>query len=396
MIQKLEGLKTTLWSGLAVAISVISILYTQPFWQIKITLIEQVLFGLFVVGIILSAQFSRSRFTIITGITFFFYLVYEGIVAGKPWITNNTQWLYLTVLFSLAYLTVVKDRAIFSIHGVIRLIALCFCIALAKLWLYFSAWLTTYLAAQKIDIIDPSLLYTQLPLLIVGLFILYKSVRHPSLLISSLLTSLILVNLCFGEQIELPISVLFTFLTMHFLIVIIIDSYYLAYRDELTNLPSRRALNQYALSLGRKYCVAMLDIDHFKKFNDNYGHDIGDQVLKLVAAKLAEVKAGGRVFRYGGEEFTAIFPRKDADAAYDELEKLRKSIADYDIVIRHPVRKTKKARQDKNQDNKKTVSVTISIGVATRESKATFEQTVKSADEALYRAKKKGRNQVCY
>lgn len=188
---------------------------------------------------------------------------------------------------------------------------------------------------------------------------------------------------------------MFSLLVLHYIIVVVIDSYYLAYRDELTHLPSRRALNQYALSLGRKYCVAMLDIDHFKKFNDNYGHDIGDQVLKLVAAKLAEVKSGGRVFRYGGEEFTAIFPRKTAAETLDELEKLRQSVADYNIVIRHPIRKTKKSRQNNQAESLKTVNVTISIGVATRQAKQSFEQTIKQADQALYKAKKKGRNQVC-
>jgi len=188
----------------------------------------------------------------------------------------------------------------------------------------------------------------------------------------------------------------FSLLTLHYILVVVIDSYFLAYRDELTKIPSRRALNQYALSLGGKYSVAMLDIDHFKKFNDNYGHDIGDQVLKLVAAKMAQVKGGGRVFRYGGEEFIVIFPRKDANESSLTLEKLRQAIADYKIVIRHPIRKNKKARKGNSAEDFKTVNVTISIGVATRENKLSFEQTVKSADEALYRAKKNGRNNVSY
>ncbi len=167
------------------------------------------------------------------------------------------------------------------------------------------------------------------------------------------------------------------------------SSYFLAYRDELTGLPSRRALYQTSLSLGRKYSVAMMDIDHFKKFNDTYGHDIGDQVLKLVASQLAKVKSGGRVFRYGGEEFTVIFPRKQAEQTLQELETLRQAIADYQMVIRQPVRVGKDGRKMKKSANTKSVSVTISIGVATRLPKQNFEQVMKAADKKLYQAKKK-------
>lgn len=223
---------------------------------------------------------------------------------------------------------------------------------------------------------------------------LYRSLRNADLLVSSLLTSLILLTMLYQQQISLPLSMLAVMLLSHYIVVVIVDSYYLAYRDELTGIPSRRALNQYALSLGRKYTVAMLDVDHFKKFNDNYGHDIGDQVLKLVGAKMAKVRGGGKVFRYGGEEFTVIFPRKNVEQCLHELESLRQTIADYKIVIRHPLRKDKKSRQAKKPDKSKSVSVTISIGVAAKESKQSFEEVIKVADQALYRAKKKGRNNV--
>ena len=395
MIQKLEGLKTTLWSGLAVSLVMVATLATQEYWLAKINFIEQVLFGIFAVGIIFSAQFSRSRFTLLISLCFGYYLVSKSVIEGQIFLDKNPQWLYLSTLFILAYLTLIKDRAIVSIHGVVRIFGIASCIGLAKLWLMAMDWLQSYTLENQITNLDVELLVINLPLFIVALLVLFKSLRQPNLLVSSLLTTLIVGNLYFNEQISLPVSIMLSLLIVHYIIVVVIDSYYLAYRDELTHLPSRRALNQYSLSLGRKYCVAMLDIDHFKKFNDNYGHDIGDQVLKLVAAKLAEIKSGGRVFRYGGEEFTAIFPRKTANEALDELEKLRKSVADYDIVIRHPIRKTKKSRQGNQSDALKTVSVTISIGVATREPKNTFEQTIKQADQALYKAKKKGRNQVC-
>ena len=89
---------------------------------------------------------------------------------------------------------------------------------------------------------------------------------------------------------------------------IIENSLFLAYHDELTSLPARRAFNDALLRLEAPYTVAVVDIDHFKKFNDTYGHETGDQVLRLVAAKLAGVTGGGRAYRVGGEEFSILFP----------------------------------------------------------------------------------------
>lgn len=75
------------------------------------------------------------------------------------------------------------------------------------------------------------------------------------------------------------------------------DYYYMAYRDELTGLPQRRALNEQMLALGRHYTLAMLDVDRFKKFNDAHGHGIGDQVLQMVASQIKKVTGGGKAFR---------------------------------------------------------------------------------------------------
>jgi diguanylate cyclase (GGDEF)-like protein len=176
------------------------------------------------------------------------------------------------------------------------------------------------------------------------------------------------------------------------------DSYHMAYRDELSGLPGRRALNEALPGLGRHYTVAMLDVDHFKRFNTRYGHDVGDQVLKMVAARMMRVGGGGRPFRYGGEEFTVIFPRKSADEAIPHLEALRQSIAASRLVLRGADRPSQ-AKQGREMRGSKRggngVAVTISIGVAQRdEQHKTPEAVVKAADQALYRAKNKGRNQT--
>src|SRR5258706_15431657 len=80
-------------------------------------------------------------------------------------------------------------------------------------------------------------------------------------------------------------------------------SYVLAYHDELTGIRGRRAFNEALLSLDQQYAIAIVDIDHFKNFNDTYGHGTGDQVLRMVATRLAEVSGGGQGFRFGGRGF---------------------------------------------------------------------------------------------
>lgn len=400
MLHKLNGIKTTLWTSLLVSLTMFFVMYSQTFLLTKQSLIEQVLYGLIGVALILTAQFGRSRFTFLTLVLLAYIVVVQHQFVPSATLSSNKNWLFLSFIFFLVYLSMVKDRGLMSVHLIMRVIGMAACVVLAKLWLLGHVIAVDYLKNYEFAAAFWSNSQIELPLFISVIILFWHSIRDPNLLKAGLLTTSVIWLLTYYQQIDLPLSFIVALLIVHFIVVIIIDSYYLAYRDELTKLPSRRALNQMALSLGRRYTVAMMDIDHFKKFNDTYGHDIGDQVLKLVGAKLAQVKGGGRVFRYGGEEFTVVFPRKTAEEAAFELERVRQAIADYKIVIRHPVRKTKKARssQSSTQSNtqNKTVSVTISIGVAMRQNKTTFEQTIKQADEALYRAKKNGRNNVSY
>ena len=90
------------------------------------------------------------------------------------------------------------------------------------------------------------------------------------------------------------------------------EIYQVSYIDPLTELPSRRALLEEASKLTGGYVVAMADSDHFKKFNDKYGHDVGDDVLAFVASILRQ-NVRGSVFRYGGEEFTMLFRKGSLD-----------------------------------------------------------------------------------
>ncbi len=176
------------------------------------------------------------------------------------------------------------------------------------------------------------------------------------------------------------------------------EAYQMAFRDELTGLPGRRALNERMQRLGRNYVLAMTDVDHFKKFNDTHGHDVGDQVLRLVASKLSKVTGGGRAYRYGGEEFAVVFAGKTLDECMPHLEMIRETIATYNIQLRNQDNRPQddqQGRQRRGAAGASSVSVTISIGVAERLMEhRTPEEVLKSADQALYSAKGAGRNCV--
>ncbi|HEX4986538.1 MAG TPA: GGDEF domain-containing protein [Burkholderiales bacterium] len=199
------------------------------------------------------------------------------------------------------------------------------------------------------------------------------------------------------------------------LLAVLQESHRMAFRDELTGLPGRRALEERLLALGPSYTIAMVDVDHFKKFNDTHGHDIGDQVLKMVGAKLAEIEGGGRAFRYGGEEFAVLFPDRGLAEAMPHLEKLRETIENYRMSVRtleHRRAQNRPNSERRNQSKSsfalehagapplrtnrmEQLSVTVSIGVAQRSDPVeTPAMVIKSADEALYRAKEGGRNRV--
>jgi diguanylate cyclase (GGDEF)-like protein len=196
---------------------------------------------------------------------------------------------------------------------------------------------------------------------------------------------------------------------------IIENTYALAYQDELTGLPSRRAYNDALPGLVAPYAIAVVDIDHFKSFNDTYGHETGDEVLRLVAGRLAAVGGGGRAFRVGGEEFSILFAGKPMKEVIEHLEALRTGIEASSFRVRSaPERraaprgpdrrnisrikassKRASARKLPERTSEGELSVTVSIGVAEPTAKTReVEEVIHFADKALYRAKRGGRNRV--
>lgn len=372
---------------------------TEANWQIWDEIIGQLPYWLLSIAAAMALQFNRSRLAFLALLLLVFYVGKQSSAQLFTTLDNYTDELFIGGAIVISWFAFIKDRGIISSHGMVRTLGIIVGLGLGFIWLaVLDRFQAEIIAKSPVNVTYRTL--TLLPIICCFILVFFRAIWRANLVNTSILTTLGIWLFYYFQPDALPLAVLLSSLAMIYLFTILIDSYFLAYRDELTGLASRRALYNLVLSLGRKYSVAMLDIDHFKKFNDTYGHDVGDQVLRLVAAKMARVSGGGKVFRYGGEEFTIVFPRKDTQAILDDLEDVRESIADYPIVLREDKRQknTNQARAKRSKSRnvgKNTVSVTISIGVAERLGGESFDQALKRADQALYRAKKKGRNQIC-
>lgn len=157
--------------------------------------------------------------------------------------------------------------------------------------------------------------------------------------------------------------------------------------DFLTKVYNKRALDEFMgikeaefTRYGHNYSIVMLDIDHFKSVNDNYGHDAGDLVLSAFAKLLKkEARAVDIIGRFGGEEFMAILSETDLKGAVIFAEKVRKHIQKAKFMYKG-----------------ERIDVTVSSGVSERKRNSSLDVTVKNADDNLYKAKNNGRNQVAY
>jgi len=157
----------------------------------------------------------------------------------------------------------------------------------------------------------------------------------------------------------------------------------LALTDVLTGLPNRRygmeRLEQewaIAMRAGRPVCCMMVDIDHFKTVNDNYGHQLGDEALKLVAVSLQQAaRKQDVVCRLGGEEFMVICPDSDVHAGYTYAERLRRHVAAQPMHAQG-----------------KSLQLTVSIGLTDNANLDSTEAMLHQADTRLYAAKASGRN----
>lgn len=353
-----------------------------------------------------ASMFNRSRFMAPVFIALFAYhVIRERLQAPLSQEAVMALFTGLNALFcaQLLFSVIWPEKGMFNRMGCIFVGLLV--LSSSLLWFYGTSqvwmnWLLMLESQKKIYIsshywiTEALLICHALTFMVLALFSVFrKSTADLALLLTWFAGVLVFSDFSLVNVSSVCFSALFLGLFVFYQQ----SNFQVTYKDALTGISGRRALDDYLSTLGRRYTIAMLDVDHFKKFNDTYGHDVGDQVLKMVASKVAQVQGGGKAFRYGGEEFTIVFNRKQADEAFVFLEAVRQSIEHYEMTLRSDERaedkKSGKAMRGKGAKAKpKTVSVTISIGVANSASGLSPQDVIKAADQLLYKAKEAGRN----
>lgn len=366
---------------------------------------------LFVLVIILSHCFKqgRSGFAALT-MMLAYYCIQDRLQVPLSVGTARFEY-YFMVLFvptNLLLFTILPERSVFSVKGMWYMAFL--------LWqMILFSWLVSpdnHVLVKAIlvccepwlfNLFDfspmPALLLAALvcSILVAVVLLLFRNLASDQAFLSSQIAFALTVIL-FGEK-WISVS-MFTMSAGFLLFGLLHRSHEQAFIDELTLVPGRRALNSDMDQLSGRYTIAMMDIDHFKKFNDTYGHDIGDNVLSMVATQLTRVRGRGKVYRYGGEEFTILFKGRLAQDCVPYLEEIRTLIADYPFRVRDNDVRPDDGKSGMTQRRAKpkadVTQVTISIGVADSTSGASHpNEVIKLADESLYEAKQKGRNRVC-
>lgn len=378
---------------------------TTTFTEQQLDIIKMSPYFTFLVASVIALKFNRNREFFIIVILTLYFIVNNHIITNSN-ISINVSDIYILVCFLVPFniliFALLKERGILSLWGSLR-------IGFIVFQLLFVSWVISSEETKVLDMLRKDILpldihsitpITELGLVVIIIALIILIARQ-FLLKSSydiyfanvLLVILIILH---NYDNQILYSVFFSTAGIILIVSIIQYSYSIAFHDELTGLPSRRALRQDMMKLGVNYSIAMLDIDFFKKFNDKYGHDTGDEVLKLVASIIRDVKGGGKSFRYGGEEFTILFPGKSISDVMPFLEELREKIEKRGFIVRSKDRPKKKPKKKTNRSRTaRPIKITISVGVAQKnERNKTPDTVLKAADSALYRAKKKGRNCV--
>jgi diguanylate cyclase (GGDEF)-like protein len=353
---------------------------------------------IFAIGLGLSAFFRRSRLffaTLILALSeaaFIWVAPFMSVTAAHTMVTAFS----LLLPLNLVVIAFIKERGIISRTGRKRLaIGAVQIIAIAVFCLPFMTRLAAYLDRPFIPpmfthwshMAQATLASFILSFLAIMVTLVQRYRAVESGLFWALISSFAACRLEIGNHFS---GIFFATGSLALIVAVIETSYSMAYLDELTQLPSRRALNEELMKLPETFTIAMFDVDHFKNFNDSYGHESGDQALRLVASKLARIAGGGKAYRYGGEEFAVVFPGKPAEDVFVYLDRMRKIIEQSTFTVRGKDRRGKRGRV---RGGKKQTNVTVSIGVASTNGDAlTPTEVMRLADQGLYRAKARGRN----
>ena len=376
------------------------IAYFDIFSQNTILSFKDVSIGLIIITMLFSVFFARSKTLVLLFIPLFFslYMFYPTIL-GLDGGEYSFWYLYpITTALGFLFIGILQERGLFCFYGVSKIVIMFLILGIT--YYLIATFSTEFKNALDTSIInyDLSVKVNDFTFLIAILSILFVTSISTLFFTNNIekapfwvLYTLLIPSIFFQTQSSF---ILFCSLSsVIFIIALLKDAYNMAYIDTLTQIPARRALEESFLKLGSTYSLAMVDIDLFKKFNDTYGHDVGDDVLKLVAEQLLAVKGGGKAFRYGGEEFTILFANKTHNEILVYIEDVRESIAKRAFTIRSKDRPTEEPEEKIKNKNLKKVNLTVSIGIAHAPYDGkTPTQIMKKADEALYKAKENGRN----
>jgi len=340
----------------------------------------------FVIGaivLLLAARFRRSRLAAAGALV----MAAAWIVSGHGLLGAGAGGVLVALPPGLAVLALVADHPLFSPRGLAQLLP-------AALLLVFSS-AATLLAASRGPV--PAWPEQAVWALVLATFVvsLVNYLFRRGVVDAAFLPALAAVALAVAEvHAGHTGTAALAAAQGVFLVAGAEEAYRLAFQDGLTGLPGRRAFEEAIRRLRGTYAMAMVDIDHFKDFNDRYGHDAGDQVLCMVARELGRVPAGGRPFRYGGEEFVVLFPGAGGEAALSATEAVREDIARRRFHLRGPDRPKHRPRKPRPAGGA-TVTISVSAGVAASGPERKHpRQVLLMADAALYRAKANGRNRV--
>ena len=348
-----------------------------PVWQALLEWLPYIFVG---VVILLAWHFNKGLILLVSLILILPLLPFDSL--GNR---DNASIYLLVSAINLTLISQLQERGFFNRFAFNRIafvaMQLLWCIALAKEWVHLPGMNLYLVSLHQVSFV---LVLFALLYLACVIFLACKWWFNSDTFSGAILVSLLLLSLMhFLVLTNKQIALLHTGIFLIWSIYLLIDSHKMAYVDELTQLPGRRALNEKLLGLSKNYVIAMLDVDHFKKFNDTYGHDMGDLVLKSVAYNMGKVSSGGKAFRYGGEEFAIVFAHRKKEEVLSALEHIREAIAAEKVEV-----------YESKKDAYKDVSVTISIGAALSNPERKTQDVIKQADQLLYKAKKKGRNCV--
>jgi len=360
-----------------------------------------VMTGLFLVGFVYASFFKNTRAALLFAILIWLIVGLGGHVLfdGMSWFSSRdlSSSVILILPLNIFVLSLLPDRHARSLSTVLMVVLLLGELLVMFFWQEQTHTWMTDLNASILSMMPDALqaIISSLSVVLLGLAAFIFFLRwHQTDAVMELMLSLMSCLFIAGYY-QMSIYYLCMISGAGLIMLAqLYQSHRMAFVDALTGLSNRRGMETELRTLKKNYALGMLDIDLFKKINDRYGHDFGDQVLRTVATR-ARKSGRCRIFRYGGEEFCLVFRGGQFPMAEESSEQIRQAICATPIAIRSRFRTDKKPKgSSKGAEKVASVKVSVSIGLAMSFGPEDPARVIEIADKALYAAKKGGRNKV--